>query len=96
MESESTQGEWRDARITSIAYLVSAYQLEVMRHDLSPEKGFHAKEIAAWINEDLPELFRVSIDLGNVSVDEVNYVMKLLSLGGLWRRTGSSSALKIR
>ena len=68
--------------MASLGYLIASYQY------IFPRNGYQAAKIANWIQNLASES---DLDLMDVTDEEVNYVLRLFSVGGLWSRGSEKS-----
>jgi len=73
----SVQRDASNSRMASLGYLIASYQY------IYPENGYRAAKIASWIQDLASES---DLELADVTDEEVNYVLRLFSVGGLWSR----------
>ena len=71
-----------NSRMASLGYLIASYQY------IYPKNGYQAAKIASWIQDLASES---DLELADVTDEEVNYVLRLFSVGGLWSRDPEKS-----
>lgn len=71
-----------NSRMASLGYLIASYQY------IYPKNGYQAAKIASWIQDLASES---DLELADVTDEEVNYVLRLFSVGGLWSRNPEKS-----
>jgi len=83
----SMEKDASNSRMASLGYLIASYQY------LFPRNGYQAAKIASWIHDLASES---DLDLADVTDEEVNYVLRLFSVGGLWSRDPGETTLSER
>ena len=78
----SVQKDASNSRMASLGYLIASYQY------IYPKNGYQAAKIASWIQDLASES---DLELADVTDEEVNYVLRLFSVGGLWSRDPEKS-----
>lgn len=78
----SVQRDASNSRMASLGYLIASYQY------IYPKNGYQAAKIASWIQDLASES---DLELADVTDEEVNYVLRLFSVGGLWSRDPEKS-----
>ncbi len=78
----SIEKDASNSRMASLGYLIASYQY------IFPKNGYQPAKIANWIENLSSES---DLDLTDVTDEEVNYVLRLFSVGGLWSRDPENS-----
>ena len=78
----SIEKDASNSRMASLGYLIASYQYIFLKN------GYQAAKIANWIQDLASE---AGLDLTDVTEEEVNYVLRLFSAGGLWSRDPEKS-----
>jgi len=73
----SVEKDASNSRMASLGYLIASYQF------IFPNKGYQPAKIANWIQDLSAES---DLELTDVTDQEVNYILRLFSVGGLWSR----------